>query len=757
MTHRLEIVLVCQLALFTASWQSVEASGDANVDSGAEQIAPQQQSDFLLPVLDSFPPMLSSKQRQVLRKDGPEPQFSMRTQRYHNAFVEPEPEILQITYPDYHGLFPRSTKPNVILPGAIIVDPRHGILLPEGRPRKELEPVIWDSFRVMERYLHRNESKLPIIKSRKRRSSGRFPPIPNGKEKRSSETFVASKVRQSPPGTQNSSAQPRQERMISKTEPNSTEQQEENTRSQAVPEAFSLILPNGSSADPLRLSSGLNSSTNDTVPYLVEVIGPNTSDPEQNSKLKRVKRFWLVPLQGHRRRREALPFYGKATFVGGHDNGPPDNKTLLTMFAKASEAVLQEFQSQDAKHHEFRDTSDVANKYPGDLFNFVVDKTGKKKNEALMGQSSGNDTLGETLHAVYENVKGEDERRFGAIDLEELKGEKTPSHKEEESERTSHQHGDKEKPHTKHKVSLKKRHRGGGRRPPQTSTDDQGQYDDTTESDSAGQDTDQETDDTSTDYPDDSSGSSNRAGQSSRRGFRGQQDMLPDSRWRQNADAFRQANEMMDISYAYGQQGYPRGLLQQRDLKQRKDFLNIPDFGPVVDAYETEKDGQLVSVNGAPYVLIKDPEALRNEEGKRPNLEEEPKADAGEVPASNPLAHLGMVYRALNGQKVDLNFLNSLQAEAVITPDPANVKKGSLEDYPLALLFRVPTQKLVRSMSVPQKRQQGSSGQPSPMPFKKRSARWYNRRKDDSGLVRSKDDNCVQVKNSVVCYHHRRV
>uniref|UniRef100_A0A6G5A3T3 Putative secreted protein n=1 Tax=Rhipicephalus microplus TaxID=6941 RepID=A0A6G5A3T3_RHIMP len=41
-----------------------------------------------------------------------------------------------------------------ILPGAIIVDVRHGLLLPQGHSREELEPVIRDSLRILDLYLH---------------------------------------------------------------------------------------------------------------------------------------------------------------------------------------------------------------------------------------------------------------------------------------------------------------------------------------------------------------------------------------------------------------------------------------------------------------------------------------------------------------------------------------------------------------------------------------------------------------------------
>lgn len=46
-----------------------------------------------------------------------------------------------------------------VIPGAIIVDPRHGMLLPQGRSRHELEPVIRDSLRILDFYLHAPEGQ----------------------------------------------------------------------------------------------------------------------------------------------------------------------------------------------------------------------------------------------------------------------------------------------------------------------------------------------------------------------------------------------------------------------------------------------------------------------------------------------------------------------------------------------------------------------------------------------------------------------
>lgn len=46
-----------------------------------------------------------------------------------------------------------------VIPGAIIVDPRHGMLLPQGRSRHELEPVIRDSLRILDLYLHAPEGQ----------------------------------------------------------------------------------------------------------------------------------------------------------------------------------------------------------------------------------------------------------------------------------------------------------------------------------------------------------------------------------------------------------------------------------------------------------------------------------------------------------------------------------------------------------------------------------------------------------------------
>ncbi|XP_054926082.1 uncharacterized protein [Dermacentor andersoni] len=48
-----------------------------------------------------------------------------------------------------------------VVPGAIIVDVRHGLLLPQGRSREELEPVIRDSLRILDLYLHETAGSKP--------------------------------------------------------------------------------------------------------------------------------------------------------------------------------------------------------------------------------------------------------------------------------------------------------------------------------------------------------------------------------------------------------------------------------------------------------------------------------------------------------------------------------------------------------------------------------------------------------------------
>lgn len=62
-----------------------------------------------------------------------------------------------------------------VIPGAIIVDPRHGMLLPQGRSRQELEPVIRDSLRILDFYLHAPEGQKL---RREKRSPGTGPGLP---------------------------------------------------------------------------------------------------------------------------------------------------------------------------------------------------------------------------------------------------------------------------------------------------------------------------------------------------------------------------------------------------------------------------------------------------------------------------------------------------------------------------------------------------------------------------------------------------
>lgn len=83
-----------------------------------------------------------------------------------------------------------------VLPGAIIVDVRHGLLLPQGRSRQELEPVIRDSLRILDLYLHENGATKRSF--RVKRSAGPPKPTGLGEHKRSAVNLPSTRAKRSP-------------------------------------------------------------------------------------------------------------------------------------------------------------------------------------------------------------------------------------------------------------------------------------------------------------------------------------------------------------------------------------------------------------------------------------------------------------------------------------------------------------------------------------------------------------------------------
>ncbi|XP_064454819.1 uncharacterized protein LOC135366095 [Ornithodoros turicata] len=682
MIHQLGLTLVADFFVMVSV--AVVASSQ-DVDSVIEQEKASQKNAFVLPVLDSFPPILSSQQRQSFMEG--ELPYSIQTRSYRDVINANEPEFLQVSYPESsHSLFPRSSKPNVVLPGAIIVDPRHGILLPEGRSRSELEPVIWDSFHVMERYLNkRNQTKLPIIKSRKRRSmDSDSSPLLHVLSQRS-ESQSSSDTSSNRPAAQ----QPELNVLLSSLVKKNNESQ------------WQVFISNDSVSDmPPQSPLGLQQENSALPGALKSSNSSNETNTSPDIKLKRMKRFWLVPLPNkvHRNRREVLPYHGKAARVGGSDLNV-DNKTLMTTFAKASEAVLQLFQA-DKLH---QSPNELASRYPSDLYKSLVEQANMRGASSSVPDHK-NAGLDEAFPSVYENLKAaEDEKKIGTLESEGT--DDASAHKEGEHDSSiSHRREEQGSPHVKHKPSLKKRHRGGGhRRPPAESDDTSGQtaYEDVTEaddSDSSG--------DAGSDYPDTSGGY-----RSSRRGYH-------EPSYALHGDA----HQGLDFVKA-------RSLrAPERDTRSQQGVGGPLPSGP--------EDGQLVSVNGLPYVLIKDTEALRKEDEAIP----------GEAVVPNPLDKLGMIYRPLKGRKVDLGFLSSLQADALITPNTANLKDGSVQpDYPLAVLFKIPRERLLQSL-----RNMNDDVQ-YPTLFEKRSSK-----KEYNGIVKGKEGKCIRVRNSVVCYNARK-
>ncbi|XP_064470379.1 uncharacterized protein LOC135385133 [Ornithodoros turicata] len=700
MTHRLGSTLVfCALTVTVAG---------ASQDTDQEKVAPR--NDFVLPALDSFPSILAFRQRHRSAED--ELPYSVKRE-YDSAMDAKEPEPPRVSPPAWHVLFPRST--NVVLPGAIIVDPRHGILLPEGGSRSEMEPIIRDSFYIMERYLNkRNQTQLPIVKSRKRRSSNRgWQPF---QSRSANQSFSRSTV------TGGVARQLTIDPFYSNVPPKNNENHRQACTLQ-VSQNGTLecrpLVPQGTLRHVARgpdqlfpkkpaasitarrtTTDGLPSrvvfqsndsqqgSQNETLPYsLLGLQGSNTSllstalrpnsinatfpfkDAMARQRAKR-HRLVPVPIRARRNRRDVLPYYAKTAFARGYDP-TLKNRTLMTTFARASEAVLQTFQS-DYLHN-----SSGANRYPGELYNFVVDK-GDKKSAFLLGLEHENVTLDEALRKVYEKLKAEDVKRFGALQSEIAK--EMTSHETEGSERgIRRQLQGHEWSEFKDKHSMKKRHRGGGHRRASNDGDDTGNQ---------------------AEYNGDVKESNDHPYRNPRNYQRQPYGVRNDAQ--QAIDSFRR--RPLRASRQQGHDDLARPPPSKQELEE------------------------IVSVNGHPYVLIKDPEVRT-------------KADEDEGSRGSGARHqLGSAYWPLNGKKVDLSFLNSLKPGGLITPDPA-ILKDDQSMYPLAVLFVVPGRPLLRAL-------QQIRGEQS---AQKRSLSWHGSKKGNSGLI-GKELICDRSGGTVICY-----
>lgn len=341
------------------------------------------------------------------------------------------------------------TPSNDILPGAIIIDVRHGILLPEGRSREELEPVIRDSYRILEHYLHSNdthESRSKIIKARKRRSVPRrryvrrtnlsldFPlPMsnqgdstvlaPSRAPEHSTSTLKPEMV------TDGASSETKARQTTDATTlRTSTTTAAEALRSSMVPTMNARLVKflvdgsvNGTPSDVFVLKDNVDPSK--VHPFrLVQVNSSNATDPYVGTGLDTLGKYWLLPPEGSRKtkrvkrraRRSVPPYYAVNSFALNPAYTMDKNKTYYTVFAKVSEAVLQDFIAENAKQKAAHESSDLTNMYSGDLFNYVIDRT-SKENKAHQNEHKVAQSVEGAFQQAYQDIKKEDELKFGTM------------------------------------------------------------------------------------------------------------------------------------------------------------------------------------------------------------------------------------------------------------------------------------------------------------------------------------------------------
>ncbi|XP_064470381.1 uncharacterized protein LOC135385135 [Ornithodoros turicata] len=134
--------LLCLMALITTSTSAIIPRETAN--SKARQVEHEQLIQLLLPIYVKLPPGIhsasGSSRDSIRQQEATAGAESLRRQ-------------------------------SVVIPGAIIVDPRSGVLLPKGRSREELEPAMRDSLHIMQRFLQRSRRQhLDSPAPRRRRS-----------------------------------------------------------------------------------------------------------------------------------------------------------------------------------------------------------------------------------------------------------------------------------------------------------------------------------------------------------------------------------------------------------------------------------------------------------------------------------------------------------------------------------------------------------------------------------------------------------
>ncbi|CAN7988755.1 unnamed protein product [Ixodes hexagonus] len=821
MARRFLLAFVCWLALLGAS--AVQSDVQADRDQGEE---------LLLPVLGSLPEMLGSAGRlaradEAYKAGQPEPLLPLQQQLYRaplrrhsyqtlirtpRQYVDLEPGFVMSGSPfanQFQGKWPRSAPAQIppskhgVLPGAIIIDVRHGILLPEGRTREELEPVIRDSYRILDHYLHSNdthESRTKIIKTRRRRSA------PQGRRRRTSSALVGFAAKQNGK-TLNVAAGPlapaprsaaevaipqveghspfwetetvflKKARSTTQTETTTTmgttgseiqstsepAKKETTVAERALtmhPELRRFLVEgnvNGTQSDIFVLKDKLDPEQ--VRPFrLLKVNSTNVTDAYLGTGLETIGRYWLLSPWSRpggrkgRRRRSVPPYYAVNSFAMNPAYTAGKNKTYYTVFAKVSEAVLQDFIAQNANQRKVHESADVTNMYSGGLFNYVVDNAGKEGKPQPVREHKDGETMEDAFHQVYKDMKKNDELKFGTMAPAGLADEKVEAAVLADVPAGSAEAKVVDNTHqAAQRAGLNKR--SHNYRQPDFSgaiAEVSGNEDDHDHGHEHDQDHDHEApahpevSQTDEEHHDLHEAVNAAAPLISADVYQGQIEAKHTLR---DKTSLEQAPRGFSPEFVANLKRLAElGYIQNPDLSGRGSFVDQEAKNP-----ETSRDAAVMTLNDLPYASMQSRDELS------------PPRREYRTPKANPFDHFGMAYHPLKGRKLDASFFESLLPEAVIVPDP-DKDMDSASDYPVAVLYRVPRDRLQRSM-VPR---QGFSRELRDARFRdaryqgpalalQRRARWFSSRgKEDVTPSTTKDNiKCIYRKNSVVCYQSR--
>ncbi|CAN7975181.1 unnamed protein product, partial [Ixodes persulcatus] len=780
-------------------------------------------SELLLPVLGSLPAMLEPGRR-LARADvaysAGELEPLLPARRYRNPlrrhsfktpvhtprqYVDLEPGFVLSGSPfvnQFQTNWMRSppaqspTPDNGVLPGAIIIDVRHGILLPEGRSREELEPVISDSYRILEHYLHSNdshESRNKILKARRRRSAfqrhlQRTHSTPINFAVKKNDKLNAAGPLPSAYRPVGSVSAPEAAEIVLPLKPEmdtskrtiSTTQSETTTTgttvsvipstSKSVTEAANVTARDLRMHPELRkflVEGRVNGTQSDLFvlkekvdpeqvrPFrLVKVNSTNHTDIYQGTGLKTIGRYWLLsPKSSNRRaRRSVPPYYAVNSFAMNPSYNMDKNKTYYTVFAKVSEAVLQDFLAQNANQRKIHESGDMTNMYSGDLFNYVVDSTGKQANHQPVREHKGGESMEDAFHQVYKDIKKNDELKFGTMPPPGLEDEKVEVAAHVDiSKGNADIHAVDDALEAEQKAGLKKRshlYYGQGNvaeafaEPHDNEHDHNHGHEHDHDHDQEAPpvpsppQTNQEHHDT---HEDASAAAALNAAQ-----------LYP-------VEVKHTLREKLSLDQA------PRGFSPEfvANLKRLTALGYIHDAAlsgkaSLVDQEtrgpEMSRDAAVMRLDDDPYASIQSREELS------------PPTRDYRAPEANPFDHFGMAYHPLKGRKLNPSFFESLLPEAVIVPDPNKDYMDSMSDYPVAVLYRIPRDRLPRSGMprlgydrAPLDARYRNARYQGPALALQRRARWFSGRDKEYVTPSTTKDNikCIYRKNSVVCYQSR--